>query len=57
MTSTYRVVWEIDVDAASPLEAAREARRIQEKRDSIAHVYQVFDNGGKRTEVDLDDEA
>lgn len=37
----YRVRWEIDVSAESPIDAAREARLIQEKPDSIAHVYEV----------------
>ena len=30
-SKTYRVAWEIDIEAASPVEAAREALRIQRK--------------------------
>lgn len=49
---TYRVVWEIDVDAASPLEAALEAERILRDYDgqrrpvldvSVEGVAQRFD--------------
>lgn len=48
MWSTYKVVWEIDIDAKSPMEAAKEALRIQRDRDSIATVFVV--NG---QEIDL----
>ncbi len=40
---TYRVIWEIDVDASSPMEAAREAQAIQRDTESIATVYEVQD--------------
>jgi tRNA G37 N-methylase Trm5 len=40
---TYRVRWEIDIEASSPRLAAEKARLIQENEDgeSIATVYQV----------------
>lgn len=55
----YRVIWQIDLDADSPEDAARKAREIQEDRDSenSAHVYDVhlgFDIGERITTVDLD---
>jgi hypothetical protein len=37
----YRVRWEIDTSALSPLAAARQARQIQLKADSSATVFQV----------------
>lgn len=37
----YRVTWEIDLDAASPYEAAEWALRIQRDRDSIATMFKV----------------
>jgi hypothetical protein len=60
---TYRVVWQIDVEANSELEAAREAKEIQIDRASIANIFEVYDNSqndvGKITagfsEIDLDE--
>jgi hypothetical protein len=37
----YRVKWEIDTEADSPIEAAEKALRIQRDPDSIATVFQV----------------
>jgi hypothetical protein len=39
---TYRVVWEIDIDADTPTEAAQKALKIQRKPDSWATVFQVI---------------
>jgi hypothetical protein len=41
----YRVRWEIDVSATSHEEAARKARAIQTKNDSIADVFDVRAHG------------
>lgn len=52
----YRVVWEIDIYAASPVEAAREAQRIQRDYDSVATVFDCInmdDTHGTTTPVDL----
>jgi hypothetical protein len=38
---TYRVVWEIDVEARTPREAAKKALAIQRKPDSAALVFEV----------------
>lgn len=61
---TYRVVWEIDVDADSHEEAAQKTREIQEDQDvnAISHVYHVTEMPGGSDEpsnersvmVDLD---
>lgn len=39
--TTYRVVWEIDIDADTPKEAAEEALRIQRDPESIAIFFKV----------------
>jgi len=41
--SAYRVIWEIDVEADSPVEAAREALDIQRDVDSTATFFEVTD--------------
>lgn len=50
----YSVIWEIELDQCSPVEAAQEALRIQRDPTSIALCYQVFNKFTKETvEVDL----
>ena len=46
----YRVVWEIEVDATSPEDAAEQATKIQRESDG---VFDVTDEKGKTTRVDL----
>ena len=59
----YRVAWEIDLEAATPREAAEAAREIQLDLDSTANVFDVRDrdeygvSDAPPTTVDLDDEA
>jgi len=48
----YRVSWTIDVIASSPEEAARKARAVQLRSDSIADVFTV-ECGSTRHDVDL----
>ena len=38
----YRVTWTIDVEAASPLEAARKAQEIQRDPESIATIFDII---------------
>lgn len=38
---TYRVLWEIDLDAESPSEAARQAVEIQRDPESVATAFTV----------------
>lgn len=38
---SYRVKWEIDVDASTPLEAAKKARELQIHEGSWANVFEV----------------
>ncbi|MEI8120448.1 MAG: hypothetical protein WCI20_00235 [bacterium] len=49
-----RVCWEIDVDARTPMEAARKALAIQRDPASIATVFDV-QYRGKMVRVDLSD--
>ena len=52
--NSYRVTWEINVDAESPEEAARKAQNIQRNLDEWAGVFDVYNEDGKGTRVDLD---
>jgi hypothetical protein len=50
---TYRVRWEIDLEADSCLEAAERALEIQRNPDSIATVFDVEDpDTGAQKQVD-----
>ncbi len=56
----YLVRWEIDSDAATPLEAAREARAAQLEPGSIATIFDVFPVHpagclGDSTRIDLEE--
>ncbi len=51
------VRWEIDVDCATPEEAAETALRVQRDPDSTAVVFDVTDEKGECTQVDLMPEA
>lgn len=57
MKTRYHVVWEIDIEAESPREAAEEAWAIMCHPDSNANYFEVFDQNGDKTNVDLMDEA
>ncbi len=50
----YRVIWEIEVDADSPEQAAREAKTTQLDHRSMANCFDVIDDDGIVTQVDLD---
>ncbi len=43
----FRVIWEIDIDAESPREAA-EAARAEQRRDTSATVFDIWDHVGKK---------
>ena len=51
--SMKRVIWEIDIDAETSLEAAQKALQIQRDSGSIATFFVVVD-GDERTGIDLD---
>jgi hypothetical protein len=48
VTLEFRVIWEIEIHAASPEEAAHEARAVQLKRDISATVFGVWDHARER---------
>jgi hypothetical protein len=55
---TYRVVWEIDIEAENPRKAAEVARFFQTAPDTTATVFDVRGETGEFTRVDLlQDEA
>lgn len=54
-TQTYRVVWEMDIEAESPREAAERALEIQRDCASIANVFRVYEKDDlEGTLVDLE---
>ena len=50
---TYRVVWEIELDAESPEDAAREALAIQRDPESEATFFDVRSPEGDIMQIDL----
>ena len=56
-STTYRVRWEIDIDANSPLQAAKRAQVIMRdtSEDNLATVFQVYERMEpvKMEEIDL----
>jgi hypothetical protein len=48
-----KVIWEIDVDAEDPREAAEQALAIQRNAQSTATVFDVTDERGQTVRVDL----
>lgn len=49
----YRVIWEIDIVASSPREAAKQALEIQRDPESLATVFDILDEDGDSHRVDL----
>ncbi len=57
MAKLYHVVWEIDVYAESPREAAKEAQAIQQDKDAMATVFDVAEEDSDKTvRIDLAEE-
>lgn len=55
MSGGYLVRWEIDVEADTPADAAQRALQIQRNPQSIATVFDVFDQEGHITRIDLEE--
>lgn len=51
----YRVVWEIDIEAETPRDAAELALEIQRNNESIATVFEVIGEKGTSITVDLEE--
>ena len=48
----YRVMWVIDVEAETHMEAALIAREVQQDPESLATVFSVLDQYGKFVKLD-----
>lgn len=53
--SEYHVIWEIDTTANSPLDAAQQAFEHAQRHDTTATVFDVIDEHGEKTRIDLQD--
>lgn len=53
MSKTYRVEWSMEIDADSPEEAARKALAIHRDPESVASVFDVYDEAGEVARVDI----
>jgi hypothetical protein len=54
MAKLFHVVWEIDIYAQSPREAAKEAQAIQQDKDAMATVFDVTEeDSDKAVRIDL----
>jgi len=51
-TQSYRVKWDIDLDAKNARDAARQALKIHRDPASIATVFDVMDANGKHITID-----
>ncbi len=52
----YRVVWEMDIEADSPREAAEKARAYQRDTTAQVGVFDVSEDGLLCVRVDLDED-
>lgn len=53
MDMRYRIIWEIDVEAADAVSAARAAFEMMQKPDTTAPVFDVVSENGVPERVDL----
>lgn len=53
----YLVMWEIDIEAGTPREAAEQALAMQRDPESIAAFFTVFTEHGNYFHVDLNTES
>lgn len=56
MDQRFHVVWEIDIYAETAREAAQQAWGHMRRPDSTANYFEVFDQDGEQTNVDLSEE-
>jgi hypothetical protein len=50
---TYNLAWETEIDAETPTEAAKKALEYQRSPFGQATVFDIFNEDGKTTQVDL----
>ena len=54
MAKLYHVIWEIDIYARSPREAAKQAQAIQQDQETTATVFDVTEEDSDKTvRIDL----
>jgi hypothetical protein len=56
MTTRHIVTWKIDVYADNPTDAAKQAWESMRSINSTANYFEVFDQDGVQTNVDLSEE-
>jgi len=44
----FRVIWEIEIEAECPKEAAQKAREVQLRPDMPATIFEVWDHAGQK---------
>ena len=57
MGQRFHVVWEIDIYAETPREAAQQAFACMQRVGSTSDYFEVFDQDGVKTDVDLSEES
>lgn len=57
MQTRHRVVWEIDIYAETPEEAANAAWESMGSSDSFANYFEVYDQDGVKHCIDLNEKA
>ena len=55
MEQRFHVVWEIDIYAETPREAAQRAFEHMQDAFTTANYFEVFDQDGNKTAVDLEE--
>lgn len=53
----YSIEWNIRLEAANPEEAAKTALKWLQDPQSACNVFEVYDQTGRKTEVDLGAES
>lgn len=56
MEQRFHVVWEIDVYAETPREAAQQAFDHMQRVNTTANYFEVYDQDGEKTIVDLEED-
>lgn len=57
MNQLFHVVWEIDIHADTPREAAEQAFAVMQRSGTLANYFEVFDQDGVQTDIDLDEDG
>ena len=57
MEQRFHVVWEIDIYAETPREAAMQAFAHMQRSGTTANYFEVFDQDGNKTNIDLEEES